>query len=135
MGPLIGAALVKTGGDLLGSLFAPSPAKKLRLQRENEQKLREWSAGKITGALKPATPYYSSGNLPQLGSTAMSAVMGNLMQRLGPEMLAKWGINPTPSPVTTPSPLPNYTVGGVKPGFPGQDVLLKRYGAMAPGMV
>ena len=136
MDPLIGAALVKTGGDLLGSLFAPSTKKKLKWERESAQKMADWQAGKITSTLKPATPYYQSGNLPQLGSTAMSAVMGNLMQRLGPEMLAKWGINPmappapaVPAPQTVMPPV-GPMAPGVRPpmqGFPGQDVLLRRY--------
>ena len=138
MNPLISSALIKTGGDLLGALFAPSVKKKLKWQRESDQKMADWQAGKITSTLKPATPYYQSGNLPQLGDASMRAVMGNLMQRLGPEMLAKWGINPmappapapaVPAPAATPA-TPYGPMSRQPQGFPGQDVLLRRYGGM-----
>jgi len=136
MDPLIGAALIKTGGDLLSGLFAPSPKKKLKWQRESEQKQMAWKAGQITNTLKPQTPYYQSGNLPQLGDASMRAVMGNLAQRMGPEMMAKWGINPMAPPPVAPAPqtvMPPVgpMVPGMRPpaqGFPGQEVLLRRYG-------
>ena len=127
MDPLLGSALIQTGGGLLNALFAPSPAKKLRLERENAQKMATWQAGKITSALKPTAPYYQSGNLPQLGDASMRAVMGNLAQRMGPEMMARWGINPTVPPAQAPVPAVNIP-RNLPTGFPGQDILLKRYG-------
>jgi hypothetical protein len=97
-----------------------------------------WKAGQIASALKPKTPYYTSGNLPQLGDTSMRAVMGNLASRLGPEMMAKWGINPTVAPLAAPRQIQPGTIpppGMVQPGypqlqqqFPGQQRLLSRYG-------
>lgn len=150
MDPLIGAGLLDLGGGILKGIFSPSVSKQLRLQRENEQKLREWSAGKITASLRPKTPYYTSGNLPQLGDASMRAVMGNLASRLGPEMLAKWGINPAvpalapkipvttgqrppmqfpyQPPPTAPPPLPGPLPLPGQPQFPGQQMLLSRYG-------
>ena len=136
MDPLIGAALIKTGGDLISGLFAPSVKKKLKWQRESEQKQMAWKAGQVTSALKPTMPYYQSGNLPQLGDASMRAVMGNLAQRMGPEMMAKWGISPmAPAPVApapqTVMPPVGPMAPGIRPpaqGFPGQDVLLRRYG-------
>jgi len=141
--PVVGAALVKTGGDLISALFAPSPKKKMQWERESAQKMGDWRAGKITSTLKPKTPYYTSGNLPQLGDASMRAVMGNLAQRMGPEMMAKWGI----SPMAPPAPAPQTVVPPVGPstqkfyppvaaaglpgqpqGFPGQDILMRRYG-------
>jgi hypothetical protein len=135
MGPLVASALIKTGGDLLSGLFAPSPKKKMQWERENAQKMATWRAGQVTSALKPQTPYYTSGNLPQLGTASMQAVMGNLARRMGPELMAKWGINPAVTPPPAPAPVPNYTVGGMKPGFPGQvpqgfpgqEILMRRY--------
>lgn len=127
MDPLIGAALIKTGGDLLGSLFAPSPKKKLKWQRESDQKQMAWKAGQIASTLKPATPYYQSGNLPQLGDASMRAVMGNLAQRMGPELMAKWGINPmAPAPVA-PAAAPVGAMPRPARGFPGQEILMRRY--------
>ena len=134
MDPLIGAGLIKTGGDLLGALFAPSVKKKLKWQRESDQKQMAWKAGQITNTLKPTTPYYQSGNLPQLGDASMRAVMGNLAQRMGPEMMAKWGISPMAPAVapTVPGVMPPQ-LGPARPpmptqGFPGQDMLLRKYG-------
>lgn len=131
---LVGSALIKTGGDLLGALFAPSVKKQLKWQRESEQKQMAWKAGQVASTLKPKTPYYQSGNLPQLGDASMRAVMGNLMQRLGPEMLAKWGINPmaqptAPAPAATPA-TPYGPMARPPQGFPGQEILARRYGAM-----
>ena len=126
MDPLLGSALIQTGGGLLNALFAPSPAKKLRLERENAQKMATWQAGKITSALKPTAPYYQSGNLPQLGDASMRAVMGNLAQRMGPELMAKWGISPTMAPPLAPATAPGLPPPNL-PAFPGQDLLLKRY--------
>jgi len=136
MDPLIGASLISTGGGLLEALFSPSVKKQLKWGRESEQKMADWRAGKIASTLKPTTPYYTSGNLPQLGDASMRAVMGNLAQRMGPEMMAKWGINPMapPAPQTVAPPV-GPMVPGVRPpmpGFPGQEVLLKRYGQMGP---
>ena len=139
MDPLIGAALVKTGGDLISGLFAPSPKKKLQWERENAQKMATWKAGQVTSALKPTTPYYQSGNLPQLGTASMQAVMGNLAQRFGPELMAKWGINPmAPAPAAPGGmppqlgparlPMPAAPMAPPAQGFPGQDMLLRRYG-------
>jgi len=136
MDPVITAALAKTGGDLIASLFAPSVKKQLKWQRESEQKQAAWKAGQVASALKPATPYYQSGNLPQLGSAAMQAVMGNLAQRMGPELMAKWGINPAAAPVQAQAaPLVGMPGRPVIPGmaqqpqgFPGQELLLRRYG-------
>jgi len=138
MDPLIGASLTQLGGGILGSIFAPSASKKATVQLNYEKKLREWKAQQIAAALKPKTPYYTSGNLPQLGDTSMRAVMGNLASRLGPDMMAKWGINPAVpalaaprAPVVGTGPNP----GAVQPGypqldqsFPGQQMLLRRYG-------
>jgi len=133
MDPLIGAALIKTGGDLISGLFAPSVKKKLKWQRESEQKQMAWKAGQITNTLKPQTPYYQSGNLPQLGDASMRAVMGNLAQRMGPEMMAKWGISPMAPAVApaVPGAMPPQ-LGPARPpmpvqGFPGQDILMRRY--------
>jgi hypothetical protein len=140
MDPLLGSALIQTGGGLLGALFSPSVKKQLKWQRESDQKQMAWKAGKIASTLKPQTPYYSSGNLPQLGDASMRAIMGNLAQRMGPELMAKWGINPMAPPVA-----PANVTGGMPPqlgpaqppmptqGFPGQDMLLRKYGAMGPG--
>lgn len=142
MDPLIGAALVKTGGDLISGLFAPSPKKKMQWERENAQKMATWKAGQVTSALKPTTPYYQSGNLPQLGTASMQAVMGNLAQRFGPELMAKWGISPTAPPAPAPAspggmppqlgparlPMPAAPMAQPAQGFPGQDMLLRRYG-------
>jgi len=134
MDPLLGSALIQTGGQLVGALFSPSVKKQLKWQRESEQKQMAWKAGKITSALKPTTPYYQSGNLPQLGDASMRAVMGNLAQRMGPEMMAKWGISPMAPPVapTVPGAMPPQ-LGPARPpmpaqGFPGQDMLLRKYG-------
>jgi len=90
-----------------------------------------WKAGKVTSALKPTTPYYQSGNLPQLGDASMRAVMGNLAQRMGPEMMAKWGISPmAPAPQTVMPPVGPMAPGMRPPaqGFPGQEILMRRYG-------
>ena len=144
MNPFAAASLIQTGGGLLGALFAPSPAKKLRLERESAQKMADWRAGKIASTLKPKTPYYQSGNLPQLGDASMRAVMGNLAQRMGPELMAKWGINPMAQPAPAPQtvmPPVGPMVPGVRPpmqgfpgqpqGFPGQEILARRYGLQA----
>lgn len=133
MDPLLGASLIQTGGGLLGALFSPSVKKQLKWQRESDQKQMAWKAGQIASTLKPQAPYYQSGNLPQLGDASMRAIMGNLAQRMGPEMMAKWGINPmTPpvAPAVTGGMPPR--LGPVRPpmptqGFPGQDMLLRRY--------
>ena len=132
MDPLLGSALIQTGGQLLGALFSPSVKKQLKWQRESEQKQMAWKAGQITNTLKPQTPYYQSGNLPQLGDASMRAVMGNLAQRMGPEMMAKWGISPM-APAVAPAPVPQATppvtpAGAVGGQFPGQDMLLRKYG-------
>jgi hypothetical protein len=118
---------------LISGLFAPSVKKKLKWQRESDQKQMAWKAGQVASTLKPKTPYYQSGNLPQLGDASMRAVMGNLMQRLGPEMLAKWGINPMAppaAPVVAPPPMagPVTPAGAIGGQFPGQDMLLRKYG-------
>lgn len=125
MDPLIGASLVNLGGGFLNALLQPSLSKQLRLQRESDQKQADWSAGRVTAALKPQTPYYQSGNLPQLGTASMQAVMGNLAQRLGPEVLAKWGINPA---VPAPAPAQPPAAPPQAPRFAGEDRLRKRYG-------
>jgi hypothetical protein len=133
MDPLLGSALIQTGGQLLGALFSPSVKKQLKWQRESEQKQMAWKAGQITNTLKPTTPYYQSGNLPQLGDASMRAVMGNLAQRMGPEMMAKWGISPmappAPAPQTVMPPVGPMAPGMRPPmrGFPGQDILMRRY--------
>ena len=137
MDPLLGSALIQTGGQLLGALFSPSVKKQLKWQRESAQKQMAWKAGQVTSALKPTTPYYQSGNLPQLGDASMRAIMGNLAQRMGPEMMAKWRINPMAPPVApaVPGAMPPQ-LGPARPpmpmqGFPGQDMLLRRYGLQA----
>ena len=133
MDPMTLASLIQTGSGLLGALFTPSPKKQMKWQRESDQKQMAWKAGKVTSALKPTTPYYQSGNLPQLGDASMRAVMGNLAQRMGPEMMAKWGISPMAPAVapTVPGAMPTQ-LGPAQPpmpvqGFPGQNMLLKRY--------
>ena len=133
MDPMTLASLIQTGSGLLGALFTPSPKKQMKWQRESDQKQMAWKAGKITSTLKPTTPYYQSGNLPQLGDASMRAVMGNLAQRMGPEMMAKWGISPMAPAVapTVPGAMPPH-LGPARPpmpvqGFPGQNMLLKRY--------
>lgn len=140
MDPMTLSALITTGSGLLGALMTPSPKKKMQWERENAQKMATWQAGQVTSTLKPKTPYYQSGNLPQLGAASMQAVMGNLMQRFGPEMLAKWGINPAVQPPTAAAPAPPAGQAFIPPpaapagpmarqpqGFPGQEILLKRY--------
>lgn len=142
MAPLAGlplAALITTGGGLLEALFSPSEKKKLKWQTDAMKGMEGWRAGQIESRLKPKTPYYQSGNLPQLGATSMQAVMGNLMQRLGPETLAKWGINPQAQqaprvpqqmPPQQAPMLPGPMPGGPQAtgGFPGQELLLRKYG-------
>ena len=131
MDPMTLASLIQTGSGLLGALFTPSPKKQMKWQRESDQKQMSWKAGKVTSALKPTTPYYQSGNLPQLGDTSMRAVMGNLAQRMGPEMMAKWGISPmAPAPQTVMPPVGPMAPGMRPPaqGFPGQEILMRRYG-------
>jgi hypothetical protein len=121
------AALVQTGSGLLGALVAPSEKKKLQWERENAQKMADWKSERVTSILKPKTPYYTSGNLPQLGDASMRAVMGNLAQRLGPEMMAKWGISPMAPAAPVPPALPAGPRTFPAQGFPGQDILMKRY--------
>jgi len=130
MDPLTLSSLISLGGGLIKGLISPSPKKQLKWQRESDQQMSDWQAGKIESKLKPALPYYQSGNLPMLGGNAMAAVMGNLAQRLGPEMLAKWGITlpqqpgqlPPSRPATPLLPEPRRPRG-----FPGQDILMQRY--------
>jgi len=134
MDPFLGASLVNLGGGVLDAIFSPSQKKQLKWQRESDQKMADWQAGKLQ-QIKPRNPYYESGNLPQLGDSAMKAVMGNLMSRLGGDTLSKWGIGPTAAPAQAPAtqvPPPAAMPPGPMPqrprGFPGQDILMRRYG-------
>lgn len=126
MDPVTGAALITTGGKLLEGLFSPSVKKQLKWQRESDQKMADWQAGRL-GAIKPQQPYFQSGNLPQLAPAAYNAVMGNLMQRMGPEMLTKWGISAAPQAAAPTRVVPqNIPTRG--PVFFGRDKLLQQYG-------
>jgi hypothetical protein len=112
---------------LLGALFTPSYKKQLALQVQAQEALKNWQLQQAATTLKPKTPYYQSPYLPALGDTTMRAVMGNLLQRMGPELLAKWGINPTVStpaaPATATGPAPNLPTGPAS-----ANLLLQKYG-------
>ena len=131
MNPLLIASLAQAGGGLLSSIFGESYDQKLQAQEAAQEKLKSYSLG-LANTLKPKQALYVNPYASQLGTSSMQAVMGNLAQRFGPELMAKWGIgSPT---VTGTSSTPNTNGGGQPPvGSAAAQLLLKKYN-LAGGM-
>ena len=75
------ASLINTGGGLLGSLL---------------EAIGKGKAGKeLKAGTKPYTPYYETFNtLPLWQGVLEKALLGSMTDRLGTDVLSKWGINP-----------------------------------------
>jgi len=134
MDPLLLASIVQAGGGLLGGLFGgASKAQEAKLQLRNAEALKQWEINKAASTLKPTTSYYQSPYLPALGETTMRAIMGNLAQRMGPDLLSKWGINTAAPFKQTPAVGPTYPAPQAQPA--DQNLLLKKYGLSGGGAI
>ena len=79
---LIGiSSLINAGGGLLGSLL---------------EAIGKGKAGKeLKRGTKPYTPYYETFNtLPLWQGVLEKTLLGSMADRLGTDVLSKWGINP-----------------------------------------
>ena len=79
--PLIGAALIETGGGLLSGLLKGTGKGKAAKELKRET--------------KPKTPYYESfASLPILQGLLQRSILGAMETQLGQDTLSQWGINP-----------------------------------------
>lgn len=120
MDPLLLSVLAQAGGGLLSALFGESNAQKLQDQVNAQEQLKKFQIGQVQNLMKPTQPQYINPYASQLGTSTMQAIMGNLANRMGPDLLAKWGINPA---VTPQSGLSTPAVAAEP-----QAVLLRKYG-------
>ena len=81
MNPFVIASLIGAGGKLLGSLLEGAGKGK---------------AGKeLKRATKPYTPYYETfRTLPVWQGVLAKGLLGSMADRLGTDVLSKWGIDP-----------------------------------------
>ncbi len=88
--PIPWEVIIPAAGSLLSSLLGAAgssrEAKKTKEYIEQQgQKLRE--------ALKPTVPFYETKAVPYLSNLFQKAILGNLGERLGQNLLSKWGID------------------------------------------
>jgi hypothetical protein len=94
----LGTALLGSGATgLLGGIGQALAAAAERRQKE---KLIQWQLAQAKANLTPQAlskqGMYVNPYSQQVTDAYMNSVMGNLASKLGPDTLAKWGINPTP---------------------------------------
>jgi len=130
MDPILLSGLISGGTSLLSGLLGGAAAKQ---KMKQEQKMRTWSADQVRNRLMPKTPYYNNPYLPALGDTAMRGVMGNLMQRLGPETAAKWGIDAPDVMKTVGANVPFSQTQAAQQYAQPQKALLQAYGFLPAG--
>lgn len=117
MDPVTISALIGAGTSLAKGMFGKD-------ENEEQRKWLDQRRREKISAFKPKTPYYETfKNLPALANTMQKMIYGNLGERLGPEMLQKWGINLEDL---------NKTLGMDKPFSQSPEGL--RFGGQYPGM-
>jgi len=79
------------GASLLSSILGGLAAGK---EKQKERQYAEELRKETINALKPTIPYFQSNALPWLSDALQKAVLGNLENRVGQDILTRWGINP-----------------------------------------
>lgn len=92
----ISAAIMAGGSLLQGILGGIAKSQELKHQQKLLEQQRQWKQQdwqKVMDLLKPKTPLYEPQTIPALSYAVQKAIFGNLQERLGQDLLSRWGLN------------------------------------------